>query len=75
MNIKDMVKGNFVTFDHYRNGELWYKLTYGDSEEFLFPVQIEDVGNAVLLQKDKAILFMRYIRKHLKVVDTQVESV
>lgn len=70
-----MVKDNTVYFDYYRNGELWYKLMHGNNEEFLFPVPINDVGGAVLLKEDKALFFMRYIRKHLKTVDSIPESV
>jgi hypothetical protein len=75
MNIKDLVKDNFVEFQHFRNGELWYRIELGDGEVFDFPVPVDDVGSAVMMKKDKALLFMRYIRKHLKVVDNGAESV
>jgi hypothetical protein len=66
MNIKDMVKDNKqVTFDHYRDGDLFYRTECG----FVFPVPISDVGNATLLKQDKALLFMRYIRKHISLLD------
>ena len=62
LNIKDMVKDNKqVTFVHFKEGELWYRTEDG----FEFPVPVADVGNATMLAKDKALLFMRYIRKHL----------
>ena len=62
MNILKMVKDNKqVNFLFYRDSNLWYKTEDG----FLFPVPIEDIGNATFLAQDKAILFMRYIRKHL----------
>lgn len=32
------------------------------------PVPLSDVGNATFLAEDKALLFMRYIRKHLAVL-------
>lgn len=59
--IKDMVKDKKVTFCYYREGELWYETECG----FSFPVPISDVGNATFNKEDKAILFMRWIRKHL----------
>lgn len=63
MNIKDMVKdGKKVTFVHYREGEFMYKTECG----FLFPVPLSDIGTATLLNEDKAMLFMRYIRKHVE---------
>ena len=58
MNILKMVKDNKqVNFLFYRDSNLWYKTEDG----FLFPVPIEDIGNATFLAQDKAILFMRYI--------------
>jgi hypothetical protein len=60
--IKDMVKDQQqVTFLYYKDGELWYKTEC----EFEFPVPISDVGTATMLATDKAMLFMRYIRKHM----------
>lgn len=67
MNIKDLVKDQRVQFQYYRDKELWYKTTNG----FLFPVPISDVGNATFLAEDKAILFMRYIRKYKDELDNE----
>lgn len=62
LSIKEMVKDSAkVTFEYYRAGELWYKTEKGD---FLFPVPVADAGNATFLNEDKAMLFMRYIRKY-----------
>lgn len=69
MNIKDMVKNNAqVYFEYYRGGCLWYKTEVGD---FLFPVPIEDVGDATFNKQDKAMLFMRYIRKYLQEIEAE----
>lgn len=66
-NIKDMVKDNKkVTFEFFKNNELFYKTECG----FVFPVPISDVGSATLLKEDKALLFMRYIRKHIELLQT-----
>jgi hypothetical protein len=51
-----------------KDNELWYKVTYGENEELIFPVSIDDVGNATMMKEDKALFFMRYIRKYLKVL-------
>lgn len=76
MSIKDMVKDNVVKFCYYRKGEFWYSLEYGEEKKiFMFPVPIDDAGEATLYNQDKALLFMRYIRKHLNAVDNQSESV
>ena len=62
MNIKEMVaEGRKVRFLRYKMGELWYATENG----FEFPVPISDCGDGTFLAEDKAILFMRYIRKHL----------
>ena len=65
MNVKDMVKDKVVRFSFYRENELWY-VTECDFE---FPVPIIDIGNATFLAEDKAILFMRYINKHIKLLE------
>ena len=66
MSIKEMVSdGKKVKFMFYRQKELWYKTETG----FEFPVPIDDTGDGVFLVEDKAILFMRYIRKHLASIE------
>lgn len=60
-SIKDMVKDNkqvhFVRFEH---GQLWYATQCG----FEFPIPSEDLAGARFEAQDKALLFMRWIRKH-----------
>jgi len=66
LDIKAMVTGNKqVTFMYYRDGDLWYRHENG----FEFPVPIADVGTATMLASDKAMLFMRYIRKHATMLE------
>lgn len=61
MELKEEVKsGKKVKFLYYWTGKLWYQTESG----FKFPVPIEDTGDAQFLAEDKAILFMRWIRKH-----------
>lgn len=63
--LKDMVSGNKqVTFVRYYDGDLWYKTEC----EFHFPVPVSDIGTAEFLAQDKAMLFMRYIRKHMSAI-------
>jgi hypothetical protein len=65
-NLKEMVSdGKKVRFAFYRARELWYRTESG----FEFPVPIAEAGDAVFLAEDKAILFMRYIRKHIEAID------
>jgi len=62
-SIKDMVKDKQkVTFLFYRDGQLWYAAECG----FEFPVPVADAGTATFMAQDRAILFMRYIRKHIE---------
>jgi hypothetical protein len=64
--IKEMVgKNKVVTFSHYQNGELWYNTECG----FSFPVPTTDTGTGLFAKIDKAILFMRWIRKHLEFIE------
>ena len=60
MSLKDYLTGN-VKFEFYRKGELFYRTEGG----FQFRVPIEDTGDGVFLAEDRAMIFMRYIRKEL----------
>jgi hypothetical protein len=62
MNIKEMVQNKKVKFVRYQNKELWYVTECG----FEFPVPISDTGEASFVSEDKALLFMRWIRKHIE---------
>lgn len=62
--LKDHVSGA-VNFSHYFDGNLWYETS---TTNFLFPVPISDIGNAKFLATDRAMLFMRYIRKHMELI-------
>jgi len=64
MNIKEIVKDNRVYFSFYRAGYLYYNVTV-NSIKYVFPVPVEDIGDATFLYEDKAILLMRYIKKAL----------
>jgi hypothetical protein len=67
MNVKDIVKDNRVRFLRYRQGVMYYSVaTPGSSGEHMFPVPLSDVGDATLHAEDKAIIFMRYIRKAIE---------
>lgn len=64
--IKEMVANDRkVRFTHYKSGELWYVTECG----FSFRVPITDAGDGSFLAEDKALLFMRYIRKHKAVIE------
>lgn len=66
MTVAEIVKHSAKTnFSFYRDSNLWYKTDNG----YEFPVPISDIGSATFLAQDKTILFMRYIRKHVEMVE------
>ena len=65
MNIKDIVKDNRVKFVRYRQGIAYYGVRVPDAGDYVFPVPLEDIGDATLELEDRAILFMRYIKRAL----------
>lgn len=66
MKITDLVKNdNTVKFSYYRKGFMFYLIQFED-KTYQFPVPISDLGDATLLGTDKAMIFMRYIRKAIE---------
>jgi len=61
--LKQLVAGDKkVYFQFYRKGELHYVTDDG----FSFVVPVSDAGDATFLASDRAMLFLRYIRKQLE---------
>ena len=66
LTLKEMVVNNQkVRFTFYRDGLLWYETECG----FRFPVPLAEAGTATFLAEDRALLFMRYIRRQLATLD------
>ena len=66
MSIKEMVRdGKKVKLLLYKQKELWYTTECG----FEFPVPIEDTGDGIFLNEDRAMMFMRYIRKQIQTIE------
>ena len=70
MTIKELVKDNEVTFDSFRQGFFYYNLEVVVQQDgmftlktYQFSVPLEDIGTATMPAKEKALLFMRWIRK------------
>ena len=63
MNIKDIVKDNTVRFVRYRQGVAYYGVSVPSTGDFVFPVPLDDIGDATLELEDKAIFFVRYIKR------------
>lgn len=80
VTLSELVKDNKkVYFSYYRDKEFWYKHENG----LLFPVPLKDVDDpasrATLLAEDKALYFMRWLKKYLSSVkdeaDTELDEV
>lgn len=67
-NIKNMVKNKKVFFVKYKKGELFYKTECG----FEFPVPVSDTGDGIFLSEDKAITYMRWIRKQISNIEKEI---
>ena len=62
--IKEHVaKGEMVHFEYFRDEEFWYRTDKG----LLFPISLKEAltGRATFLAHDKAIYFMRWIRRYV----------
>lgn len=65
-SIREMVSdGKTVKFIYYRHNNLWYTTECG----FEFPVPTDDIGDATFGHTEKAMLLMRYIRKHRELIE------
>jgi hypothetical protein len=67
VKIVDLVRDNKkVRFSYYRAKEFWFQ----HEEGLLFPVALSEVDNpaspATLLAEDKAIYFMRWMKKYIE---------
>ena len=69
-NIKEMLKNKTVKFVKYRKGELIYTTECG----FEFPVPISDTGDGVFKDVDKALTFMRWVRKQIIEIEKESEK-
>jgi len=71
MSIKEMVaEGRKVRFMHYTRGELWNSTETGIER----PAPTNDHDEWLNLTEHKAILSMRYIRKHLAYLEEAKRS-
>lgn len=69
-DLKSRVKGQ-VNFAHYQDGNLFYRCDDG----FEFPVPLTDCGSARFPAQEKAMLFMRWIRKHMSLLANNSETI
>jgi hypothetical protein len=69
--LKELIRGE-CTFEYYKAGNLYYRTENG---ELLFPIAIEEIGNAKIEAREKGIVLMRYIRRHLQVSEKDTHEV
>ena len=77
--IKDCVAlGTKVRFEHFVDNALWYRCDNG----FMFPVPVSDtkdsidaINSPIFLAEDKAIYFMRWIRKHIETTTRNLDRI
>jgi len=65
MNINVVKNNNTVKFEYYSDGALWYSIR-DSNNEYTFPIPIEEAKGGLFKRKDKALYFMRFIRKAVK---------
>ena len=66
VSLKDLVKdGKKVRFSYFRDSEFWYEQEDG----FLFPISLQEAttGRATFLAEDKAIYYMRWMKRYIEV--------
>lgn len=64
--IKDLVRDKEAVFVEYHDGNLWYRI---EGNDFNFPIPIEDTKGAVFHARVKAIRLMRWVRKHVDLIN------
>lgn len=57
--------GSPVRFARFQDSELWYVCADG----FEFPIPLSDTAGATFMPEDKGMFFMRWISKHMKMID------
>lgn len=65
MSILTSRVSDIVVFVKFVDSELWYKCSDG----FEFPVPVSDTAGATFESSDKGLFFMRWIRKHMEMIN------
>lgn len=70
----NLIKDNKVHFDFYQDKTLYYYLLY-QGYKYIFPITVEEAKGGCFTAEDKAILFMRWIRKSIEADEMIVEPI
>lgn len=70
--IKQLIREQ-ARFTHYEEGNLWYQVIWTDDDGawgglFDFPIPVEDAATGRFLSSDRAMIFMRWMRKHIELL-------
>ena len=74
VKLVDLVRANkVVRFSYFRDNEFWYQHEDG----LLFPISYAEAtaGRATFLAEDKAIYYMRWIKKFIEASKSDVTAV
>lgn len=75
MKLVDLIKNKIARFKYYRDSQLWYEIELDTPQNiFMFPVPIDDIGNATFNKTEKAIHLMRYIKKWKVILEETMEE-
>lgn len=66
MKITDFVIKENSAFFAYLRQKMAYYIVQGPDGTYVFPVPLEDLGDATLNNSEKTVFMMRYIRKALE---------
>ena len=69
MNLKERVSGQ-VKFSRFVNVEAKKELWYVCDDGFEFPIPLSDTEGAEFKSSDKGMFFMRWIRKHMSLIES-----
>jgi hypothetical protein len=69
LDVKENVRGT-ATLQYFRNNALWYRTEAG----LMFPVPVEDIGDATFNPTEKGLFLMRWVRKHIEVLKAELRE-
>jgi len=61
--IKEIIKDHVAHLKFIQDGKAYYEVVVDMGTSYEFPIPINDMGTGIFNRDDKAILFMRWIRK------------
>ena len=69
--LEHVSEGQMARFIQFFDNEFWYRTDSG----FDFPIPYADAKGATFLATDKAIYFMRWVRKHMTLLENAEKAI